>query len=227
MQPYLFPYVGYFQLMAAVDTFVLLDDVSFINRGWINRNRIAVNGQALTFTVPLEGASQNKMISEIGLVQGQAWRQKLLKTIEQTYRKSVGFPECFPVIKGIVEAEEENLSAYVCNSLKVLKDWFGLETHIEASSARYGNRHFSGESRIIDICRQEGAGIYVNLAGGVDLYDKAHFTAEGMELQFLKAVQVEYSQGRHDFIPSLSIIDLMMGNPRQQLKDQLRQRELF
>jgi hypothetical protein len=227
MQPYLFPYVGYFQLMAAVDTFVLLDDVSFINRGWINRNRIAVNGQPLTFTVPLEAVSQNKRINEISLVKGQAWRQKLLKTVEQTYRKSTGFEQCFPVIKGIVEDEEENLSAYVRNSLTALKDWFGLKAHIEASSASYGNRHLSGEARIIDICKQEGAKVYINLAGGVDLYDKAHFATEGMELKFLKAAQVEYKQGRHDFISSLSIIDLMMGSTRQQLQRQLRQHELF
>ncbi|MDR6194877.1 WbqC family protein [Siphonobacter sp. SORGH_AS_0500] len=96
MQPYLFPYIGYFQLLNAVDKFVIYDDVAFINRGWINRNSILNNGKAQLFTVPLKEASQNKLIHEISIDTDQKWRDKLLKTIQQNYKKAPHFAAVFP-----------------------------------------------------------------------------------------------------------------------------------
>ena len=212
MQPYFFPYVGYFQLMAAVDTLVILDDVSFINRGWINRNRIAVSGQALFFTVPLEAASQNKRINEIKIAGDQRWCKKLLRTLEQTYGKSIGFETCFPVIQEIVEFESPLLSEYLLHSLQLLQSLLMIDTHLELSSKKYGNTHLKAEVRIIDICLQEAASTYINLEGGINLYNKAHFESRGIDLQFLEASQTGYTQGKHAFIPSLSILDVLMCN---------------
>lgn len=227
MQPYLFPYLGYFQLMAAVDRFVLLDDVHYINRGWINRNRIAVNGQAFTFTAPLVEASQNKRIHDIRLAPDAAWRQKLLKTLEQTYRKAIGFEACFPALRQIVSHDTDDLAAYLRNSLLVLKDLLQLPAEIEPTSARYGNQGLKGEARIIDICRQEHAATYINLAGGVDLYDKAHFAEQGIDLKFLRATLPEYVQGPHAFLPGLSIVDVLMRNTPAQLGAMLQMHDLF
>ena len=67
MQPYLFPYIGYWQLIHAVDTFVIFDDVNYIKKGYINRNNILVNGQKQTFTLELMSASQNKLINDIDI----------------------------------------------------------------------------------------------------------------------------------------------------------------
>ena len=85
MQPYFFPYIGYFQLINAVDKFIIYDDVNYINRGWINRNNILVNDAAHLIQVPLIGSSQNKLINEIEIVQDAKWKKKLLKTIHQSY----------------------------------------------------------------------------------------------------------------------------------------------
>src|SRR5512140_19777 len=99
MQPYFLPYIGYFQLMAAVDKFVVFDDVNYINRGWINRNRLLLNGGAHTFTVPLRGASQNKLICDIELAEDDGWRDKLLRTISQSYAKTPCYAEVAPLME--------------------------------------------------------------------------------------------------------------------------------
>ena len=65
MQPYLFPYLGYFQLIAAVDKFVFYDDVNFIKNGWINRNRLLISGKVNYITIPLSGASSFLKINQV------------------------------------------------------------------------------------------------------------------------------------------------------------------
>lgn len=98
MQPYLFPYIGYFQLLNAVDMFVVFDDVNFIKKGWINRNNILVNRQKYLFTVPLKDASQNKLIKEVQIAD-DGWQEKFLKTVAQSYKKAEFFDEAFALIE--------------------------------------------------------------------------------------------------------------------------------
>src|SRR5690606_3799363 len=95
MQPYLFPYLGYFQLINAVETFVFYDDVNFIKRGWINRNQILVDNKAALFTVPLKKASQNKLINEIDMAIDEKWLSQFFKTIEQNYKNAPYFDDTF------------------------------------------------------------------------------------------------------------------------------------
>ncbi|HEY0111260.1 MAG TPA: WbqC family protein, partial [Fibrella sp.] len=111
MQPYVLPYIGYIQLMNTVDTFVFYDDVAFINRGWVNRNRLLVNGKEYLFTIPLKEASQNKTIREIELANDPKWRGKLLKTIEQSYRKAPQYTVVMPMTERIINFQAENRSA--------------------------------------------------------------------------------------------------------------------
>src|ERR1051325_10810193 len=112
MQPYLFPYIGYFQLINAADKFVILDDVNYINCGWINRNRILINGIDKLFTLPLKDASQNKSINAIEILADNPLKDKLLKTLELSYKKAPYFQVVFPLIQKIILNEERNLSAF-------------------------------------------------------------------------------------------------------------------
>lgn len=214
MQPYFVPYAGYFQLMAAVDRFVLLDDVSFINRGWINRNRILVGGREHLMTVPLRGASQNQKINRIALSDDPAWRSKLLKTVEQSYRKAPFYAETMPVVREILAGPDSMLAPYLRFSLTVLHAWLELPCQIVPSSSAYDNQDYKGAQRILDICRQEQADVYVNAPGGKDLYAPADFAALGMQLRFLKPRLEEYAQGAPTFMPGLSIIDVLMHQGR-------------
>ena len=100
MQPYFFPYLGYWQLMNIVDKFVIYDDVNYIKRGWINRNRILVEGKPFYIHVPVMKASQNKIINEMEVFVDSSLRKKELKTIELAYKKAPFFDSVYPLIKG-------------------------------------------------------------------------------------------------------------------------------
>ncbi|GAB4033480.1 WbqC family protein [Spirosoma jeollabukense] len=226
MQPYFLPYIGYMQLMSAVDTFVLYDDVAFINRGWINRNRLLINGQEYLFTVPLKDASQNKRINEVYLADDPKWRGKLLKTIEQGYRKAPYYGTVMPLTEKIVNFETDSIADLVYFSLVELNQYLGLTTRLVQSSSMYANVALKAQERILDICRQENATRYINPIGGTELYDKPTFDQAGIQLNFIKANRVEYPQFKNDFIPWLSIIDALMFNDVAAVKVLLGEYEL-
>jgi WbqC-like protein family len=212
MQPYFLPYIGYLQLIQAVDKFVFYDDVNYINKGWVNRNRMLLNGQEYLFTIPLKDASQNKRINEISLSDDPKWRDKLLKTIEQSYKKAPYFDETFGLMEQILRLPTTNLSEWIAGSFGLLNAHLGIPTEIVASSGIYQNTHLKAQERILDICRQERATHYINPIGGTELYDKATFETEGMTLNFLKTNRIEYPQFKNEFVPWLSILDVMMFN---------------
>lgn len=226
MQPYFLPYIGYFQLMAAVDKFVVLDDVNYINRGWINRNRLLLDGVAHTFTVPLRGASQNKLICEIELDDDQGWRVKLLRTIRQAYGKAPCYAQACPLMESLINYPSVRLDEFLLNSLREIVRYLSLEVEIVSSSRIYKNAHLKGEERILDICRQEQANIYINPVGGVDLYDRASFSKQELSLYFLRSRPISYSQGKGEHIPWLSILDVLMFNEPSAVRRLLAERDL-
>lgn len=227
MQPYFFPYLGYFQLINAVDTFVIYDDVNFINRGWINRNNILVNNNASLITVPLKEASQNKLINELQVVDDPKWRSKLLKSIEFAYKKAPLFNQVFPVLETAIRFNETNLSLFLFHALKQVLTYLEIETVLKVSSVTYANRQLKGMNRIIDICIKEKATQYINPIGGIELYNKDHFIARGIELSFIKTGDVYYNQFIDDFVPNLSIIDFLMFNSKESIKNQLSNYKLI
>jgi hypothetical protein len=227
MQPYFLPYIGYLQLMQAVDKFVIYDDVNYINKGWINRNRILLNGQEYLFTIPLKNASQNKLIHEIGLSDDPKWRSKLLKTIEQAYKKAPFYTATSALIENILNLPADNLSHWITESFKVLNQHIGIQTELVASSSIYQNTHLKAQERILDICQQEKATQYVNPIGGVELYDKAFFEQAGIQLNFIKSKAVVYPQFKHEFTPWLSVLDVMMFNDIPAIQGFLKEYELI
>ena len=227
MQPYVLPYIGYIQLMNAVDTFVFYDDVAFINRGWVNRNRLLVNGRDYLFTIPLKEASQNKTIREIELANDPKWRGKLLKTIEQSYRKAPQFGTVMPMTERIINASAETIADYIFHSFTELTAYLGITTRLVASSAIYGNNALKAQERIVDICRQEGAERYINPIGGTELYSQSAFDEIGCELRFIQPHRVTYPQtGATEFVPWLSILDLLMNVDAASIRPLLTQFDL-
>lgn len=222
MQPYFLPYIGYIQLIAASDVFVVYDDVNFINRGWINRNNLLLNGVAHKFTVPLMQASQNKKINEISRSLDPKWQQKLLRTIEMAYRKAPQFGSIFPWVKEIINHKETNLAKYVTHSLKEVAKLLDINTRFISSSKGYHNQSLKAGDRLMDICKQEGATGYINPSGGQTLYTKEQFAVQGIELQFLAPKPISYPQFEEDkFVPWLSILDVLMFLSTQEIKSQL------
>jgi hypothetical protein len=214
MQPYFLPYIGYFQLMAAADKIILLDDVNFIKRGWINRNRIVVHGQPRWLTLPLAKASQNRLISEIEIVDDPVWRRKALRQVELGYGLAPFASRILPLFHGMLSEARGPLSGFLFRLLRQVAGYIGIRTIIEPTSAIYPKQRRTGQDRILDICAQEGATSYLNLPGGRSLYDAELFAAAGIELRFLDpnleklALRYSGTQG-----PIFSILDLLMLNP--------------
>ncbi len=227
MQPYLFPYIGYFQLMNAVDKFVIYDDVNFINRGWINRNRILSNGKEHLFTIPLIGASQNKLINAIDIHQDQAFFSKLIRSMTESYKKAPYYSEIFPVIEEILLNKEPNLSSFIHFSLTRIKEYLGIPTKIVKSSSVYNNEELKAQNRILDICIKEKAIHYINPIGGKEIYNQQLFENNSVELSFIKTNEIVYSQFKNDFIPGLSILDVLMFNSVDQTKSLLLKYQLI
>lgn len=212
MQPYFLPYIGYFQLIAAVDKFVVFDDVNFINRGWINKNRLLLNGVAHTFTVPLRAASQNRLICEIELDDDQGWREKFLRTIRQAYGKAPCYAKVSALLESLINYPSIRLDEFLLNSIREVVRYLALEVEIVSTSRIYKNANLKGQERILDICRQERANIYINPIGGVDLYDRASFLKQDLSLYFLHSRPIGYSQGKGEHVAWLSIMDVLMFN---------------
>ena len=210
MQPYYFPYIGYWQLMYAADRFVIYDDVNYIKGGWINRNRILINGKPTYITVPLHQASQYKLICETALHSSPAWHDKLVKMVEMSYRKAPEFDRVFPMIEKIIRHETTNLSEYLAYQLRTLSQHMGITTEIVVTSRCYDNNGLSGQERILDICKREYASTYINPSGGQSLYDPDTFRDAGIDLHFIVMHPMTYKQRTKGFVPYLSIIDALM-----------------
>lgn len=222
MQPYFFPYVGYYQLVAQADTFVFLDDVNFINKGWINRNRILINGAPSFITVPLIGASQNRLIHEIEISYQEKWREKLLKSLEMNYKKTPFFLDFYPYLQTLFVKDNQYISELCVDSIRLVFDYLEIKKQFAFSSLQDPDKTASGEQRIIHLAKLNQAQHYVNPEGGTDLYHPDNFSQAGIKLQFLKTELLTYSQYNcSDFVPYLSIIDLVMNMSKSDLKTYL------
>jgi hypothetical protein len=224
MQPYFFPYIGYFQLIDAVEEFVLFDDVNFIKKGWINRNNILLNNSRHMISLPIRKISQNKKIEEHFLQASINWRSKLQKTLHSAYSKAPCYDQVAPLIEQIVSYPTDELSAFL---LKETCRYLNIETKISLSSNLNDNKLLKGQDRIIDICILKNASSYYNSIGGKELYSADAFESKGIHLNFVRPNPIEYRQFSGDFLPSLSIIDVMMFNSREKIQSFLTKHEVI
>jgi predicted transcriptional regulator len=209
MQPYFFPYIGYWQLINAVDTFVMYDDVNFIKKGYINRNSILIDNDAHIITLSLMGASQNKLINKIDVGNN---KEKILKTIEFAYRKSPQFKNVYPLIVKIMQYDEKNLAKFLGVSIKLISQYLHIDTNIIYSSNIQKDNTLRGQEKILDIVHKLNAKNYINPIGGQQLYDYESFKKENIKLNFLKTKDIEYPQYKNNFVSNLSILDILMFN---------------
>lgn len=227
MQPYLFPYIGYWQLLNAVNKYVIYDDVNFIKNGWINRNNILLNGQAHLITLPLEEASPNKLINEIFITSNVKIKEKLLKTIKQAYLKTPYFDEVFPLIEKTILYEERNIAKAIKFSIEEICKYLGIKTQLLLSSEIEKDNNLKAQKKIIHIIKLLDGDQYYNAIGGQSLYCADDFEKNGISLKFLKTNSIEYKQLKNVFLPNLSIIDIMMFNDKEEIIGLLNSYELI
>jgi hypothetical protein len=176
MQPYLFPYIGYFQLIRAVDRFVVHDDVQWIKGGWINRNRILVHGAPQYVALPVKKDSSLALINQRVLApNAEGEKDGILRKVEAAYRKAPYFDRAFPLVADCLASGEGNVSAFLVGALRKCCRYLGIDTPFAISSELDKNDRVKGQVRVIEIARTVGASHYVNPIGGVELYNKAEF----------------------------------------------------
>ena len=213
MQPYFLPYIGYWQLISAVDKFVLLDDVNYITRSWISRNRIANKGNVLWLTLPIKGASQNKLICELDIFQDDGWRTRMEKTVRHSYGKAPFFEIVFPFFSEILVKSQGNLSKFLASTIVKVASFLGIRTEIIPTSQVFLKGGLRGPQRIIDICKRLGASEYVNPPGGTELYEAGEFREAEIGLYFLRPQLADSDlRSGSDDGTTLSILDTLMMN---------------
>ena len=212
MQPYFMPYLGYFQLMAAVDKYVIFDDVNYIKRGWSARNNILVNGQSHLFNVAVDGGSQNNLYTQVTVIDDFA---KLRKTLEMAYKKAPFYLDTMALLEQVFSYNDRRFNFFMRNSYSIILEYLGIKTELLFSSDLSNNKELKGKDKILDICHLLGASEYYNAIGGQELYDRNEFDANGISLGFIDPVIEPYPQLSKEFVPGLSIIDVLMMNSRE------------
>ena len=222
MHPYFFTYICYIRLMNAVDEFIIYDNIEFTKRGWINRNRILVNGKDDFITLPLKKDSdyldvKDRYLADVWGVESK----KMLNKIKEAYRKAPYFEAAYSVMEKSIVCEEYNLFGFILNSLNLIKEYLGIKTPLIISSSVQVDHSLKSKDKVIAICKARNATVYLNPIGGLELYNKDEFESAGIKLQFHKTNEIKYSQFNNDFIPFLSIIDVIMFNSKEKIQKYL------
>ncbi len=245
MQPYFFPYIGYYQAICAVDKYILYDNLNYIKYGWMNRNKyLVINREPSYFIVPIKQKSSYKTISDIELAKDQGWRRKLLNAIILNYKQSPHFADIFPLVEGVINSNCSRLTELNSRSVKDIATYLDISTFIETDVAQYNDiednlrksdaevaDHFSNIAltpldrkviRIIAICNRESANVFINAIGGQELYHKEDFSRHNIRLHFIKSEDLIYPQRSSVFYPNLSIIDVLMNCGKSKTKEFLK-----
>ncbi|MFZ9033612.1 MAG: WbqC family protein [Anaerohalosphaeraceae bacterium] len=227
MQPYLFPYIGYYQLINAVDLFVIYDNIQFTKKGWLNRNRILSSGRDKLFTLPLKKDSDFLNVCERSIANSYPKdRDRLIHRIHNAYHQSPMYDRVFPVIESCFFCKDVNLFRFLLNSIVTVTDYLQIKTEILISSEIDIDHSLKGQDKVLSICKKLGGTFYLNPIGGIELYNKTVFKQSGIELAFLKTLDIIYPQLGNAFVPNLSIIDVMMFNSPEKINDYLKMYQL-
>jgi hypothetical protein len=218
MQPYFFPYIGYFQLIGSVDVFIVYDNIKYTKKGWINRNRMLQSDKDVMFSLPLKSDSDFLDVRDRELA-ADFNCDKLLGQINGAYRRAPYFAQTFPLIEQVVRHEERNLFKFLHHSIVMICEHLGIATEIRVSSGIAIDHDLKNQDKVLALCDEVGANTYVNAIGGMELYSKDEFWARGIELKFIKSKPFEYAQLGNEFVPWLSIIDVMMFNPLDTIRE--------
>lgn len=228
MQPYLFPYIGYFQLIGTIDKFVIHDDVQYIRQGWINRNRIIIHGKEFLFVFSVKHDDYSKKINERFYTDAfDAEAKKFLRNIDQSYFKAPCFAKVRALLTDVLGSPERNVSKLNTLSIRKTCQYLGISTGILMSSEIEFEKSLTAESRVLAINKKLGSTHYINPIGGMELYQKERYLESGIQLSFLKPRLSPYEQPTAEFLPGLSIIDVMMNCSRESILEMLGDYELI
>lgn len=226
MQPYFLPYIGYFQLISAVDSFVVYDNIEYSKKGWINRNRFLQNNTDYLFSLPLKKDSDYLHVDKRH-ISTEYNAKKLLDRIHFAYKKAPYHRNLISLLEGILYYPRDNLFDFIYHSILKVCLYLEIDTNFIISSTIPINHSLSSSAKVIEICKMLNASTYINPVGGVELYSDEEFRDNGIELYFLQSQDISYKQFSDSFVPALSIIDVIAFNTKDSIKSMLKQYVLF
>lgn len=226
MQPYFFPYLGYWQLINAVDSFIVYDNIQYTKKGWFNRNRYLRNGKDEIFSIALKKDSDYLDVNK-RFISVEYNRKKMIAQFQNAYAKAPYKKEILPFLENIINYDNDNLFEYIYNSIIKMTEFLDIETNIIISSTVDIDHNLKSKDKVIALCKATKANTYINAIGGQELYDKKEFKHEGLELKFLKMKDIRYQQFKNEFVPNLSIIDVLMFNSKDVIKNMLGEYEIL
>ena len=221
MQPYILPYIGYFQLIEAADVFIVYDNIKYTKKGWINRNRFLSNGSDALFSVPLKSASDSLNVVDRE-VSPEFAPDKLLNQLKEAYRRAPFLDSTLELLRSVLLQEERNLFGFLKHALDQTCAHIGITTPFVVSSTLDVDHTLAGQEKVIALCRAVGADTYINPIGGTTLYGHDDFAQAGIELRFLRSILSPYPQFPAEFVPWLSIIDVLMFNPPSRVLEMVK-----
>ena len=226
MQPYFFPYIGYFQLMAAVDEWVIFDDIKFIDKGWVNRNRILhpdIKKEWQYITIPLDKRRQFNKICEITIKHDSKWKQQIQGKLTSYKKKAPYYSQTISFVEDCFDTDETNLSKLLSRTIIKTANYLDIKTRMHVQTEMnldLGHIEHAGQWAL-RISEKMGAAEYINPYSGIDLFNKKEFDNAGIELTFMKPTIDKYIQRRGGFVPGLSIIDVLMWNSVRETKNMI------
>lgn len=234
MQPYLFPYIGYFQLMNEVDIYVIADAMQYMKKGWVNRNYIRnedMMDKKRLFVFSLVSDDYKKNINERFFSEDfELQKKKFLKQMYYIYHKAPFYTQTMELLKQILEFKDRNVASFTINSIMNTAKYLGITTPIvklSEISLEKANEKINRSERIELLCKHFGADEYINAIGGTKLYDKNWFLKHGIKIYFLETGDIKYQQFGEEFVPNLSILDVMMFNSVEVIRGMLKQYRLI
>ncbi len=218
MQPYFWPYLGYFQLISSVDKFVVYDNIQYTKKGWFNRNRYLCNSKDKYFSIAIAKDSDFLDVRERRV--SESFNKKKLKDqIKMAYLRAPYFNDIYPIFCECVDYSENNLFDFIKYSLDKVLEYLNIDTEIIISSSLDIDHNKKGKDKVLDICKKMNASEYINPIGGQKLYTKDEFKSNGIDLYFIQMdSDICYEQLKNKFVEGLSILDVMMFNSRQEIQ---------
>jgi hypothetical protein len=229
MQPYFFPYIGYFSLIKHVDHFILFDTPQFIRHGWVDRNRtLSANGDPIYIRVPLMKHHQTTPINELKIRFLENWQEKIFAQLTPYKKRAPNYKQTIDLLKYILSKQftqlaplNHHITTILCEHLNIqtpITKWSSMDMKIEEVR--------EPDEWALNICKAMGSNSYINPIGGVSFFDRNKYEKNGIEIKFLNSIPAQYPQLNTNFQPFLSIIDILMFNSPKNIQEMLNQFEL-
>jgi len=230
MQPYFMPYIGYFSLIKHVDQFILFDTPQFIRHGWIERNKVLKpNNEPLYIKVPLQKHTRDTQINKVVINNSENWKEKILAQLIPYKKKAPYYNVVIKLLQDIFEDETESIVELNYISLRKICDYLNIKTEIKIwSEMNIGIEQVNAPDEwALNICKALDIKEYYNAIGGNTFFDKCKYEKAGISINFIETESIAYKQFSNMFVPFLSIIDILMFNSMEEVKEMLDKYDLI